>query len=164
MTTELEFSTRTVGVHVKNATWLTNDQLKFQLASHRQDIDSSLAAIAIQLDHLIDAPRSATALTLGAGEYVEIDTGNKGYVTLAIDGDGEEFEAAVVVLYQAREDGEFIPVKLRRSDGVEVAETTSQSSLYKVLAPQGQAIRAIVKSYSYGNLYITLTAMNKGSY
>jgi hypothetical protein len=162
--TELEKATRTVGVHVKNATWLTNDQLKSHLNAHRLEIDSSLSAIAIQLDHLIDAPKSVTGRLIQAGEYIEIDTGNKGYVTLAIDGDGEEFEAAVVVLYQARPDGEFIPVKLRGSDGVEVTETTSTSAIYKVLAPQGQAIRAIVKSYSYGSLYITLTAMNKGSY
>ena len=164
MTTELADATRTVPVHVKNANWLTNDQLKSHLTAHRLEIDSSLSAIAIQLDHLIDAPKSSTALMLAAGEYVEIDTGNKGYVTLAIDGDGEEFEATVVVLYQARKDGEFIPVKLRGSDGVEVTEAASKSALYKVLAPQGQAIRAIVKSYTSGNLYITLTAMNKGSY
>ena len=161
---ELENATRTVGVHVKNSNWLTNDQLKDHLDTHRQEIDSSLVAISLQLDNMIDEVEIQEAVFTNAGQHLDIFHGKFGYINLVIDGDGEDFEANVVVLYQARKDGEFIPVKLLGSDGVAVTETASKPSIYKVLAPQGQAIRAVVSKYVSGNVFVTLSANSTGSY
>lgn len=161
---ELENANRTVGVHVKNATWLTDEQIKNRFTWMQRELDSSLVAISLQLDNLLDKVEVQSAKFTQAGEHLDLCPGKFGYINLAIDGDGEEFEANVVVLYQAREDGEFIPVKLLGNDGVAVTETSSKSSIYKVLAPQGQTIRAIASNYVSGNIFVTLTALNTGSY
>ena len=161
---ELERATRTVGVHVKNATWLTTDQLKTQLDAYRQEIDISLAAVSLQLDNLIDEVEIQEGVFTSAGQHLDMHQGKFGYITLAVDGDGEDFEANVVVLYQARQHGEFIPVKLLGSDGVAVSEASSKSAIYKVLAPQGQTIRAVAAKYNGGNVHVRLSASTTGSY
>ena len=162
--TELAAATRTVPVHIKNATWVTEAQLKERFAVLQQELDISLAAVSLQLDNLIDEVEIQEGVFTSAGQHLDMHQGNFGYITLAVDGDGEDFEANVVVLYQARQHGEFIPVKLLGSDGVAVSEASSKSALYKVLAPQGQTIRAVAAKYNGGNVHVRLSASSTGSY
>lgn len=162
--TELANATHAVGVRVLNPTWVNEAQLKERFSILHQELEISLAAISLQLDNLIDEVEIQEAVFTSAGQHLDMYPGKFGYITLAIDGDGEDFEANVVVLYQARKDGEFIPVKLLGNDGVAVSEASAASAFYKVLAPQGQTIRAVASKYSSGNVHVRLSASTTGSY
>ena len=51
---ELGSVIRAVVVQVSNSTWVTTEQFQAELERHRRELDSSLAAISLQLDNLID--------------------------------------------------------------------------------------------------------------
>ena len=147
---------RPTAVRVMNADWLTNAQLYEALNA----LDEKVKSYFTEKPAVI--PESASKVVhktiTRAGDYIEINHGHRSCLTLAIDGDGEEFEANFVVLYQAREGGEFIRTQMVVQDSVGVSETSSQSAFYKILAPAGQTIRAVAKYYKSGTISAVLIA------
>ena len=153
---ELE-AKRTTPVHVKNSNWATAEQL------HEIFLWMTKPQTVVELAKEPEVI-SVTLHATETGQYIDLEPGPRGYITLTVDGDGEEFDATVAVLYQARTDGEFIPVQLYYNGYVECAETSIKSGIYRVKAAQGQAIRAVVTGHTSGDIFVTLTASMTGSH
>ena len=147
---------RPTAVRVLNSDWLTNAQLTEALNA----FDDRIKSYFDKKPAVIPEPalKTVSKKIASAGDYIEINHGHRSCLTLAIDGDGEEFEANFVVLYQAREGGEFIRTLMVSQDNAVVSETPSQSAFYKIIAPAGQTIRVVAKYYKSGTISAVLIA------